>query len=88
MIGDLLGIDSNTLEGLLAINYSDQVKLSHTLQSWLDNQPTPTTWRNIIKIIEGPLQDKTLATNIQQYFLQGGTVITHLILCRGFYVFA
>ena len=88
MIGDLLGVDDNTLDGLLAKNYDDQVKLSKTLQFWINNQPTPTTWRKVIKITEGPLQNKSLATKIRQYLIKGGTIIPHvIILCRGFYVF-
>ena len=87
-IGDLLGVDENILEGLLATNLSDQIKLSKTLRSWLNNHPTPTTWRNIIKIIEEPLQNKSLATNIRRYLVQGGifilcfSVIMWSVLCQ------
>ena len=88
MIGGLLGVDDNTLDGLLAKDYDDHVKLSKTLQNWLNNQPTPTTWRKIIKIMEGPLQKKSLATDIREYLIKGGTAISHLIiLYREFYVF-
>ena len=78
MIGGLLGVDDNTLDGLLAKDYDDQIKLSKTLQSWLNNRPTPTTWRNIIKIMEGPLQNKSLADEIRQCLMKGGTIIPHL----------
>ena len=40
--------------------------MSKMLQSWLDNEPTPTTWDNILDIIEGPLQKKALADEIRQ----------------------
>ena len=78
MIGGLLGVDDNTLDGLLAKDYDDQIKLSKTLQSWLNNRPTPTTWSKIIKIMEGPLQNKSLAAEIRQYLMKGGTIIPHL----------
>ena len=66
-IGDLLGVDPNTIEMLCYSNYSDQVKMSKMLQSWLDFEPTPATWDNIISILEGPLQKKSLAIEICQF---------------------
>ena len=66
-IGDLLGVDFNTIEGLCCSTFSDQVKMSKMLQSWLDNEPTPATWDNIIDVIGGPLQNKSLANEICQY---------------------
>ena len=66
-IGDLLGVDSDWIDKLAFSNSSDQVKMSKMLQSWLDNEPTPTTWGNIISIIEGPLQKKQLAAEILQF---------------------
>ena len=66
-IGDLLGVDSNTIDGLCHSNYSDQVKMSKMLQSWLDNEPSPVTWGNIISILDGPLQKKSLAVEIIQF---------------------
>ena len=36
------------------------------LQSWLDNEPTPATWHNIIDVIETPLRNKALAEEIHQ----------------------
>ena len=68
-IGDLLGVDSNTIEGLCHSNFSDQVKMSKMLQSWLDNEPTPATWGNIISILDGPLQKKSLANEICQFLV-------------------
>ena len=66
-MGDLLGVDPNTIEMLYYSNFSDDVKMSKMLQSWLDNEPTPATWNNIISVIEGPLQKKSLATEICQF---------------------
>ena len=68
-IGDLLGVDYNTIEGLHYSNYSDQVKMSKMLQSWLDNKPTPVTWDNIINVIEGPLQKESLAIDIHKFLM-------------------
>ena len=65
-IGDLLGVDPNTIEMLCYSSFADDVKMSKMLQSWLDNEPTPATWNNIISVIEGPLQKKSLATEICQ----------------------
>ena len=50
-------------------NYSDQVKMSRMLQSWLDNEPTPATWDCFISVIEGPLQMKSLAIEIRQFLV-------------------
>ena len=69
-LGDLLGVDSNTIEGLCHSNYSDQVKMSKMLQSWLDNEPTPVTWGNVISILDGPLQKKSIAIEICKFLLK------------------
>ena len=65
-MGDLLGVDPDTIEGLCISNFSNKVKMSKMLQSWLDKEPTPVMWDNIISVIGGPLQKKTLATEICQ----------------------
>ena len=66
-IGDLLGVDSNTIDSLSVSNYHNSVKMSKMLQSWLENEPTPVTWDNILKVLEGPLEMKSLAVQIQQF---------------------
>ena len=63
-IGDLLGVDSDIIEGLLTSSLSNQVKMSKVLQSWLDNAPTPT-WHKIINVLERPLKKKSLADEIR-----------------------
>ena len=68
-MGDLLGVDPDIIKGLCDSNFSNQVKMSKMLQSWLDNEPTPATWDNIISVIEGPLQKKSLANDISQLLL-------------------
>ena len=68
-IGDLLGVQCDTIDSLLHSTYSDQVKMSKVLQSWLDNEPTPATWGNIIDVIEGPLQKKSLAIKIHEFLM-------------------
>ena len=62
-LGDLLGVHS---ERLRHSQCSDLVKMSNILQSWLDKKPTLVTWRKIINMIEGPLQNKALADDIRQ----------------------
>ena len=69
-LGGFLGVDTDILDGLLNASYSDGVKMSKMLQNFLDNQPTPATWNNIIDVIEGPLQKKTLADEIRQKVYQ------------------
>lgn len=69
-LGGFLGVDTNILDGLLNLSYSDGIKMSKMLQNFLDNQPTPATWNNIIDVIEGPLQKKILADEIRQKFYQ------------------
>ena len=63
-MGGLLGVDSNTIDSLCYSNFTDEVKMSKMLQSWLDNEPTPATWGNIISVVEGPLQKKSLANEM------------------------
>ena len=65
-IGDLLGVDADTIDSLATSSLSNQVKMSKMLQSWLDNKLTPVSWHNILDIIEGPLQKKALADEIRQ----------------------
>ena len=64
-IGDLLGVDVDTIDSLYTSSHSNQVKMSKMLQSWLDNEPTPASWDNILDIIEGPLRKKALADKIR-----------------------
>ena len=80
-IGDLLGVDSNIIEGLHTSYLSNEVKMSKVLQSWLDNAPTPT-WHNIISILEGPLKKKSLAAEIRNslasmYIMDYNIIIIH-----------
>ena len=50
-IGDSLGVDSNTMEGLCTSNFSNEVKLSKVLQRRLENaQTTSVTWDEIIRV--------------------------------------
>ena len=65
-IGDLLGVDSNIIDSLSSSLVSNEIKMAKMLESWLDNEPTPASWDNILDIIEGPLQKKALAVEIRQ----------------------
>ena len=65
-LGDLLGVHHGTIKSLSLSSCSDLAKMSDVLQSWFDNEPTPVTWSKIINMIEGPLQNKTLANEIRQ----------------------
>ena len=66
-IGDLLGVDLDIIQALSISTFSDQIKMSKMLQSWLDNEPTPVTWDNIIKVLEEPLHEKALVDEIRQF---------------------
>ena len=66
-IGDLLGVDSDIIEGLCFSNKPNNVKMSEMLQSWLDNEPTPVMWENIISVLEGPLQKKSVGNEIRKF---------------------
>ena len=66
-LGDLIGVDSDIIEGLRFSNQSNYVKMSGMLQSWLDNEPTPVTWDNIISVLDGPLQKKSVADKIRKF---------------------
>ena len=85
-MGGLLGVGSNTIDGLSCSNFTDEVKMSKMLQSWLDNEPTPATWGNIISVVEGPLQKKTLANEmckllgIESGLLFFFTVVIYMLL--------
>ena len=65
-LGELLGVHSGTIKSLSTSPCNDLIKMSDILQSWLDNEPTPVTWNNIIDKIEGPLQNKRFANEIRQ----------------------
>ena len=75
-MGGLLGVDTNTIDGLCYSNFTDEVKMSKMLQSWLDNKPTPVTWDHLITVIEGPLQLKSLAVEIRQFLgIKSGQIL-------------
>ena len=65
-IGGLLKVHPNIINGLQISSLSDQVKLDKMLQYWLDNEPTPVTWNNVISVLEGPLKKKSLAIEIRK----------------------
>ena len=68
-IGNDLGLSYNDLQGLDESNMSNQRRLDHILQIWLnmDGQVTPATWKTIIDVVKGPLvQNKALAIKIYQ----------------------
>ena len=49
--------------------------MSKIAQNWLDNEPTPATWDNIIDVIGGPLQNKSLANEICQYLVKDSSML-------------
>ena len=72
-IGLDLGVSNNDLDGLAESNMSDQTKLDHVLQKWLemDGEVTSVTWQVILDVVKGPLvQNKALAMKIYQALKQ------------------
>ena len=52
-IGNDLGLSYNDLQGLDESNKSNQIKLDHVLEKWLnmDGQATHATWKTIIDVV-------------------------------------
>ena len=72
-IGNGFGVEYNVLQGLAESNMSNQTRLDHVLQKWidLDDQESPVIWKTIIDVVKGPLvQNKALAKEIYQYLKQ------------------
>ena len=72
-IGLDLGVSNNDLDSLAESNMSDQTKLDHVLQKWIemDGEVTPVTWQVILDVVKGPLvQNKALAMKIYQELKQ------------------
>ena len=65
-IGGLLGVGADIIDSLATSSFSNELKMSKMLQNWLDNEPTPASWDNILYIIEGPLQKRSIANEIRQ----------------------
>ena len=72
-------MSSNYLDGLLQSNLSNEIRLDHVLQKWIelngqatsDGQSTPVSWKMILDVVNGPLiQNKALAKEIYQYLKQ------------------
>ena len=60
--------------------------MSKMLQSWLDNEPTPANWGNIIDVIDGPLQNKSLAIEILQFLgIESGQLFYLIVYKFQFY---
>ena len=68
-IGNGLGLSYNDLQGIDESTKSNQRRLDHVLQMWLnmDGESTPVTWKTIIGVVKGPLvENKALAIKIYQ----------------------
>ena len=72
-IGLDLGISYNYLDGLARSSMSNQTRLDHVLQKWIemDSEATPVIWKVIIDVVKGPLvQNKALAIEIYKSLKQ------------------
>ena len=69
-IGNGLRVSDNDLKSMDQSNKSDQDKLDHVLQRWIDKD-SGVTWKMIIDVVRGPLiQNNALAKTIFQYLKQ------------------
>ena len=63
-------MSDNDLNSLAQSNKSDQDKLDHVLQRWIDKD-THVTWKMIVEVVRGPLiGNNALANKIFQYLKQ------------------
>ena len=63
-------MSDNDLNSLAQSNKSDQDKLDHVLQKWIDKD-SHVTWKMIIDVVRGPLiQNIALTNEIFQYLKQ------------------
>ena len=63
-------MSDNDLNSLAQSNKSDQDKLDHVLQRWIDKD-SHVTWKMIMEVVRGPLiGNNALAKKIFQYLKQ------------------
>ena len=66
--GSIISVENNA-------TYTDTVRLSHILQLWMDQKPSPVTWRTIIDAIEDPpVKSSAIANKIVLFLLQPDTI--------------
>ena len=72
-------MSSNYLDSLFQSHLSNEIRLDHVLQRWIelngqatsDGHSTPVSWKTILDVVNGPLiQNKALAKEIYQYLKQ------------------
>ena len=71
IIGIGLGVSYNILQGLAESNQSNQVRLHHVIEKWLnmngEDEGAPVKWITILDLLKGPLfHNKALAMKIYQ----------------------
>ena len=67
-IGISLGIPESVLDHLSQSNEDDTTNLCEVLTHWMDTMPSPVTWENIIRSLEGPIvQHPSTAHKIRNY---------------------
>ena len=77
-------MEYNDLQGLAESNMSNQTKLDHVLQKWieLDSQANPVSWKTITDVIKGPLiKNIALAKEIYQYLTQVNATSKYNVVC-------
>ena len=66
--GSIMSVENNAA-------YTDTVRLSHILQLWMEQKPSPVTWRTIIDAIEeAPVKNVAIANKIVSFLLQPDTI--------------
>ena len=70
LIGLALGVDDNTLKGIICNNAHDPdaVKLANVIETWKYTKSSPDTWETLINAIGGPVvKQKAKADEIRTY---------------------
>ena len=74
-IGNGLGVSYSHLQGLAQCNDSNQTRLDHVIQKWLDmngqGEGAPVTWNTILDVLkEPPVQNVSRGMKIYEYLKQ------------------
>ena len=71
-VGLALYVRDGVLMSLDQSNFSNSMRLSRVIQSWIDTQSTPVTWETVILAVESPIVDNMkVAAKLREY-------VTHL----------
>ena len=80
LIGEALKVDHGSIMSVEKnAAYTDTVRLSDILQLWIEQKPSPVTWRTIIDAIEKPpVKDSAIANKILLFLIQTDTISRYM----------